>query len=123
MIDKALPRFLVAGVCNTVLGLGVIYAFRQFTSDLVANLVGYVIVVPVSFLTHRGWSFRDAGRLLPTFLRFMPSVLIGYSANVAILKLGLSAGLDPYVTQASAIGVYVGIVYLLSRFVVFVQPR
>ena len=123
MLDRTLLRFGVVGIGNTLLGLGVIYGARQFVPDIFANLIGYLLVVPVSFLTHRNLSFRDGGRRLSAFLRYLPTVAAGYAANVAVLTWGLSAGADPYLVQAAAITAYVGITYLLSRYVVFLQPR
>lgn len=123
MIDRVLGRFILTGIANTLLGLGVIYTARQWVDDYTANLIGYLIVVPVSFLTHRRWSFRDGGGLLPAFARYLPTVLIGYSANLAVLGVGLAAGANPYLVQALAIATHVGITYLLSRLVVFLDPR
>lgn len=123
MIDRTLLRFGLVGIGNTVLGLGVIFGARQFVDDFTANLIGYLLVVPVSFLTHRELSFRDVGRKMPAFLRYLTTVAIGYSFNVVVLKAGLAAGGNPYMLQAAGITVYVGITYLLSRHVVFLQAR
>lgn len=59
MIDRTLIRFLIVGIGNTILGLGVIFGARQIFSDIVANLIGYLVVVPISFLSHRDLSFKD----------------------------------------------------------------
>ncbi len=123
MIDRTLLRYGLVGIGNTILGLGTIYIARQFVSDFAANLIAYLIVVPVSFVTHRDWSFRDAGQRFPAFMRFLPTVGIGYLINLAILDAGLAAGVNAYVVQAAAIAVYVGTTYLLSRYLVFLQPR
>lgn len=123
MIDRVLARFILAGIGNTVLGLGVIYAARQWVDDITANLIGYLLVVPVSFLSHRNWSFRDVGGLLPAFTRYLPTVLAGYAANLAVLRAGLGFGADPYLVQVLAISTHIVITYLLSRLVVFQEHR
>lgn len=58
-LDRTLARFLMVGVGNTISGLAVIFSARQFY-PAAANLIGYLIVVPVSFLSHRD-IFRDTG--------------------------------------------------------------
>lgn len=123
MIDRVLARFILTGIGNTALGLGVIYTARQWVDDITANLIGYLLVVPVSFLSHRNWSFRDVGSLLPAFLRYLPTVLAGYAANLAVLRAGLGFGADPYLVQALAISTHIAITYLLSRLVVFQEQR
>lgn len=123
VIDRTVLRYGLVGIGNTILGLGTIYIGRQFVSDFAANLIAYLIVVPVSFVTHRDWSFRDAGKRFPAFVRFLPTVGIGYLINLGVLNAGLAAGVNAYVVQAAAIAVYVGTTYLLSRYVVFLQPR
>ena len=122
MLDRTLLRFLVVGVGNTVLGLGVIFGARQFFPDVVANLIGYCIVVPISFISHRDLSFRDTGGRLATFVRYLPTILIGYLANYLVLTSGLRAGLNPYLVQAGAIGCHVVVTYVLSRIFVFMTP-
>ena len=85
MIDRTLVRFLLVGIGNTILGLGVIFGARQFFTDIVANLIGYLVVVPISFLTHRDLSFKDHGSRRAAFLRYIPTIAAGYAANYAML--------------------------------------
>ena len=121
--NHVLPRFIIVGTANTVLGLAIIYIARLLVDDVTANLIGYLLVVPVSFLTHRHWSFRDGGDRLLAFLRYMPTVATGYVLNLFILKAGLAIDLNPFAVQAVAIASYVMVTYLLSRFFVFLWPR
>lgn len=117
-----LPRFIAVGLINTMLGLGVIFAARQFVGDVAANFIGYLVVVPVSFLTHRGISFRDTGKRSTAFLRYLPTIAAGYAANLAALHsaLGLT---NSYVAQSAAISSHVIVTYLLSRVFVFTNPE
>ncbi len=119
MIDATLSRFLLVGAANTVLGLGVVFLFGLFTNEYLANLLGFIIVVPVSFITHRNLSFRHSGRVRTAFLRYVPTVAFGYSVNLVVLTGGLAARLNSYAVQAAAITCYVAATYLLSRFLVF----
>ncbi len=119
MIDRTLCRFVVVGLANTVIGLAVIFAFRSIVNDFLANLLGYMLVVPLSFLTHRRLSFRDVGSLWQAFVRYLPTVTIGYTVNLTVLTYGLSVNANPYLIQSVAISAYVAVTYLLSRYFVF----
>lgn len=122
MIDRTFFRFLLVGIGNTILGLGVIFCARQFFTDIVANLIGYLVVVPISFLTHRDLSFKDRGSRRTAFLRYIPTIAAGYAANYAMLTSCLNVGANPYVAQTLAIGCHVTVTYLLSRVFVFLTP-
>lgn len=115
-------RYLLAGLGNTALGLAVIFIAREFLSDPLANLAGYLIVVPVSFLSHRGFSFKDTGRRSSAFARYLPVVLVGYGVNYLALKHSLAAGANPYIAQTLAVACHVLVTYLLSRRFVFLSP-
>lgn len=119
MIDRTFWRFVAVGLANTIVGLAVIFAFRSVVNDYFANLMGYVLVVPLSFLTHRRLSFRDAGSRWRAFSRYVPTVTIGYSVNLSVLTYGLLVDANPYLTQTVAILFYVAVTYLLSRYFVF----
>lgn len=115
MIDRTFFRFLLVGIGNTMLGLGVIFGARLFFTDIVANLIGYLVVVPISFLTHRDLSFKDRGSRRTAFLRYIPTIATGYAANYAMLTSSLKFGANPYLAQTLAIGCHVAVTYLLSR--------
>jgi putative flippase GtrA len=123
MIDRVFARFLIVGIGNTVLGLAVIFAARQLCTEVVANLIGYLFVVPVSFLTHRNVSFRDKGGCAATFARYIPAIALGYLANLGVLTLALNMGVNGYLAQTAAIASHVIVTYLLSRFFVFLTPH
>lgn len=121
MLDGVLVRYVAVGIGNTALGLGVIFMARQVVNDYLANLLCYVLVVPISFLAHRNLSFRDQGGRWAAFARYLPTVLAGYACNLAALKTALGLGVNPYVAQTTAVGCHVLVAYTLSRFFVFVN--
>jgi putative flippase GtrA len=117
-------RFAAAGVLNTVLGLGVIFAAKAILgwADLPANILGYGIGLLVSFGLNRTWTFRHDGRLLPAFWRFG----IGFAAAYAVNLLTLFAlrdifAVNSYVAQAAGVIPYTVAFYLIAALYVF--PR
>lgn len=121
MLDRVLFRYVAVGMANTALGLCMIFLARQVVNEYVANLLCYLLVVPISFLSHRNLSFRDKGGRWAAFVRYLPTVLAGYACNLAALKATLGVGFNPYLAQTTAVGCHVLVTYTLSRFFVFVQ--
>lgn len=122
MISRTFARFLSVGIGNTLIGLGVIFYLRQSCSDVIANLIGYLLVTPISFMTHRNFSFRDTGKRIATFIRYLPTMLLGYAANWSVLSLALSIGVNGYFAQTAAIACNVVFTYTLCRIFVFFPP-
>jgi len=122
VIDRTLLRFVIVGIGNTALGLFVIFVSRQFFSDLIANLVGYLVVVPVSFFTHRELSFRDSGNWMLTFVFYLATIVVAYFVNFAVLIKCLEGGVNPYLAQTSAIASHVIFTYIMFRVIVFRSP-
>lgn len=120
--SRVFSRFVLVGMLNTVLGLGVIFAASTFVNDFVANLIGYLVVVPVSFLFHRDFSFRDKGSRWAAFLRYLPTTGAGYAANLATLTVGLGF-MNHFLAQTAAIGSHVAVTYLLSHMFVFLNQE
>jgi putative flippase GtrA len=116
-------RYLLIGFINTLLGVGVILGAREFCSEIASNAIGYLIVVPLSFLLHREFSFRDKGEKLSAFARYLPTILAGYGSNVAALTAALKAGINPYFSQLAAISTYVLVTFFLQRTFVFHSHR
>ena len=123
MMKSSLPRYLVVGALNTVLGCAVIGLAGSVLEPVPANLVGYAVVVPVSFLTHRQWAFKDHGEIAKSFGRYLPTVLIGYVANWAALKIGLRAEIPAFLCQIAALTAHVVCTFLLSRLYVFTTTK
>ena len=118
MFDPLHWRFIGVGLINTLFGLAVIFAARPFVGEFSANAIGYLVVVPLSFLAHRTVSFRDKGNRWSAFARYLPTIAAGYLAN--LLTLGIGLGLtNAYVAQTAAILSHVTVTYVLSRHFVF----
>ncbi|MEN9486305.1 MAG: hypothetical protein RJB37_4185 [Pseudomonadota bacterium] len=123
MLDRTLLRFLLMGAANTALGLSVIFGLQLFFSPVVANWMAFVLLVPVTFMAHRNWSFRDGGGLVRSFVRYLPVVALGYAVNRVVLEHSLTQAIEAHLAQGLAIAAYVTVTYLLLRLFVFLRPR
>jgi putative flippase GtrA len=123
-MDLSALRFVVVGIGNTVIGLGVIYAGKwllQF-GDVLANLLGYICGLSVSFTLNKRWTFRYQGHMGPALARFLAVVAIAYLLNlVAVVSLRGVLHVNSYLAQALGIIPYTGFSYMGSRFFAFPQ--
>jgi putative flippase GtrA len=93
-----LLRFAVTGSISglgfAVVTLGLLHGFGL--SPSVATVVGYLAVLPLSFLGHRRLTFRSAGRLTPEFRRFCLSFATGLLTSVMAMHVATDwLGLAP----------------------------
>lgn len=122
MSQNTLGRYTLAGLFNSALGFGIILGGRHWIGDLAANAIAYLVVVPLSFLSHRDFSFRDRGARGPAMARYMVVVLAGHALNVLTLIVLKHLGLLPELAQILAVCTYVGVSYLAARYYVFRNP-
>ena len=120
-----LVRFLLVGVFNTLLGLGIIYTLKYAfgVHDAVANLIGYAIGFVASFFLNRQYTFRFRGATIGTFVKFGTVVAAAYLVNLSVVMLAVSSGVDSYLAQALGVLPYTAVTYLGSRHFVFPAPR
>ena len=117
-------RFGAAGMFNTVLGLGVIFAAKAILGwgDLPANILGYGIGLLASFALNRTWTFRHDGRVLPAFGRFGIGFAAAYGVNLLTLFLLRDFfAVNSYVAQAAAVVPYAVTFYIIAARYVFPQ--
>ena len=123
---ESIVKFLLVGVVNTLVGLGVIWITKEMlgASDTAGNLTGYTVGVTVSFLLNKQWTFRfrgDRGASLP---RFLAVFVISYSANLAtVLSLVRLTSLDSFLCQAAGTVPYSALFYLGCRWYAFPGSR
>ena len=121
-----LVRFLLVGVVNTLVGLGIIYSAMYFLRlDIAsANAMGYLIGILVSFSLNKTWTFGSSDRIVSSFVRYLLVLAIAYVANLAtVLFVHSRFFLDPYLAQAMGIIPYTAIGYLGSRYFAFREQR
>jgi polyisoprenyl-phosphate glycosyltransferase len=122
----AFVRYLLVGLVNTLVGLGVIYAAMYFFhQDLLhANALGYAVGIVVSFTLNKRWTFKSRDRVWSSFAIFLLVTAVAYAANVyAVLLFNRQWQVDAYWAQALGVIPYTLIGYLGSRFFAFRQQQ
>ncbi|MBH0113721.1 GtrA family protein [Novosphingobium sp. YJ-S2-02] len=123
-------RFVAVGALNTAIGYGFILGGLLLgLGDYAANLCGFVLSVPVSYLTHRWLTFRARHRASRAeMLRYALVFALAYLANLAVIAIGREVGMAQGIAgqalvQAGAVGTYAVVLFVLSRLIVFPSRR
>lgn len=119
-------RFLLVGISNTLIGMGVIFVAWHFLrwSDLAANITGYAIGFVWSYTLNRIWTFGHRGSAARSFGRFLLVCAMAYAVNLAVLfTLRPLMGEVSFIPHIAGMGAYTVVGYLGSRFFAFGQSR
>jgi putative flippase GtrA len=118
-------RFGLAGVVNTLVGLGIIAALDigLQVRPAIANAVGYAVGIALSFILSRQFVFRSRRPAKIAVPRFLISAAIAFVLNQAALAIaGHLLGGDPALRLAAQICgmcVYTLTLFVLGRFWIF----
>jgi len=118
-------RFGLAGVANTLVGLGIIAALDigLHVRPAIANAVGYAVGIALSFILSRQFVFRSRRPARMAAPRFLISAAISFVLNQAALAIaGHLLGGDPALRLAAQICgmcVYTLTLFVLGRFWIF----
>ena len=117
-------RFLLVGVGNTLVGLGLIFGAKGIlgVGDVAANAFGYSVGVAISFTLNRAWTFQHGGSVSKSFKLFLLVQAIAYLANLLCVMLLIDSSVNAYLAQALGIAPYTMVSYLGSRYLVFTTP-
>jgi len=115
-------RFVVVGLANTMIALGIIYLLKWLVGvgDTAANVGAYSLGLAASFLFNRNWTFHHSGAWLPALARFLLVFAVAYAVNLGtVLVLLEQFRMNGYAAQALGIPPYTALFYLGSQYVAF----
>lgn len=115
-------RFAVVGLINTGIGLAAIYALMFFfqSGAGVANAIGYLIGLAVSFLLNRTWTFNSRRPVANVLPKYLLVAAISYLLNLgAVLTVIWYFSANPYLAQLLGVGIYTLCMFFGCRLFVF----
>lgn len=115
-------RFLLTGAANTLVGIVVIFGLKALlgANDFLANALGYLTGMLVSFVGNANWTFSFTGPPGRAFPRFALIVALAYGANLAAFTLAAYAiGVNSYLAQLAGVGPYALLMYFGMKHYVF----
>lgn len=97
--------------------------FLQILPALLANLIGFLVAFPLSFIGHHRFSFPSQGRKVHlSLLRFFIVAVVGFSLNQLLIYFNLKLLEFSFCFMLGLAMVLIAIsTYLLSRYWVFNQ--
>lgn len=120
--NNELLKFLLVGVVNTAVGLGIIFVAWRYLgfSHLTANMAGYAVGVTLSYFLNRRWTFNCREPHRHSLWRFLAVVGAAYAANLwVVLAADRSIGADSFLPQLLGSVVYTAVGFMGSRLFAF----
>jgi len=118
-----IARFGAVGICATLTSYLVALLAAGIVSPFLANGLGYLGGVGVSYFGHRRFTFRSNRRHASAFPRFAVASLCGLAASYAALAAALGYGLPIWTALLVSIGVVPLVSFLVMRAWVFKVAR
>lgn len=128
MIDAKLIKFIIVGLINTVVGMGLIFGFYNLLGMgyWLSSALGYVLASVVSFFLNKYFTFgnktRSAAQILKFALNIAVCYLIAYGiAQPLVTRLFSTAAqaLRDNIALLVGMGLFTGLNYFGQRLFVF----
>jgi len=114
-------RFLIVGLANTGLTLGLIFVLLWIGTPLIAaNVVGYLAGFVNSFVWNRRWTFRSGGAVWREMVVYTLVWLVSYLLQMgALIAASRGLGLSDTGSTLVAMVFFTGPNYLGNRWFTF----
>jgi putative flippase GtrA len=115
-------RFIVVGLMNAVIGLGIIYSSYNLLhlNYILANILGYGCGIINSFIWNRRWTFKSKKDPKPEILLFFLMFGISYALNFGVTVLCVEIlGVTPNIAQLAGIVFYTCSNFFLNKYITF----
>jgi len=128
LIDRTVLKFLLVGVCNTLVGCGTMFLLYNLAgcSYWVSSVANYVIGGVVSFFLNKYFTFQNRERSWKQVGKFIANVAVCYivayglaKPAVAFLLRGQTQALQENAAMLVGMCLYTGLNYFGQRFFAF----
>jgi putative flippase GtrA len=93
-------RWALVGITTTVIDyLIFISIYSVITSVLIANFCAGLFSITFNYLAHYFWSFKSQADHSKSGLKYLLNLLIFWSAGTLLLKVLITAGIDPKIAK------------------------
>src|SRR5204863_3036043 len=107
---------------NTLIGLLFIYSAIFFfrIEPGIANAIGYIAGLMVSFSLNSIWTFKEKRPMRKFVNSYILMALIAYLSNLAVVLIGTNEfQANPYLIQLGGISVYTVLMFIGCKWYVF----
>ena len=122
MIKKygSMWRWALVGITTTVIDyLIFISVYSVITSVLIANFCSGLFSITFNYLAHYFWSFKSQADHSKSGMKYLINLVIFWSAGTLLLKLIITAGIDPKIAKLIPIPFIAPLSFLSLKFIVF----
>lgn len=126
--DKTFLKFIIAGIINTLVGAGVMFALYNIfhCSYWVSSIMNYVVGSVVSFVLNKYWTFKSKTFSLKEVIYFIVNIAVCFFIAYSLAKpftiyllRGYSISVQENTAMFIGMIIFTGLNYLAQRFIVF----
>jgi putative flippase GtrA len=93
--------------------------YSVITSVLIANFCAGLFSITFNYLAHYFWSFKSQADHSKSGFKFLLNLVIFWSAGTLLLKVLITAGIDPKIAKLIPIPFIAPLSFLSLKFYVF----
>jgi putative flippase GtrA len=113
-------RWALVGITTTVIDyLIFISMYSVITSVLIANFFAGLFSITFNYIAHYFWSFKSQADHSKSGIKYLLNLVIFWSAGTLLLKVLITAGIDPKIAKLIPIPFIAPLSFLSLKFYVF----
>ena len=113
-------RWALVGITTTVIDyLIFISMYSVITSVLIANFFAGLFSITFNYIAHYFWSFKSQADHSNSGVKYLVNLVIFWSAGTLLLKVLITAGIDPKLAKLIPIPFIAPLSFLSLKFIVF----
>jgi putative flippase GtrA len=113
-------RWALVGTTTAVIDyLIFISMYSVITSVLIANFCAGLFSITFNYLAHYFWSFKSQADHSKSGIKYLVNLVIFWSAGTLLLKILITAGIDPKIAKLIPIPFIAPLSFLSLKFYVF----
>jgi len=113
-------RWALVGTTTAVIDYFIfISMYSVITSVLIANFCAGLFSITFNYLAHYFWSFKSQADHSKSGIKYLINLVIFWSAGTLLLKVLITAGIDPKIAKLIPIPFIAPLSFLSLKFYVF----
>ena len=113
-------RWALVGVTTTVIDYVMfISMYSVITTVLIANFFAGLVSISFNYSAHYFWSFKSQTDHTKAGLKYLINLITFWSISTLLLKILITAGLDPKIAKLMPIPIIAPLSFISLRFFVF----
>ena len=117
---RTMWRWLIVGITTAVIDyFSFISMYPAVNSVLIANFCAGLLSITFNYFAHYFWSFKSEANHLKSGIRFLLNIIIIWVISTLLLKVLISAGIEPRIAKLIPMLLIAPLNFLSLRFFVY----